>query len=815
MIVMKFGGTSIANAECFLNIVKILECNIQHEQVAIVVSAPNKVTNNLVSIIENSINKKDISSHINETISIFINILQRLSQIQIEFNLNKLKNYIELEFTKLKYKLYGIALLKQCPDNTYANIISLGEKLSSIIMEELLRVRGHKITVIDPVKNLLAIGEYLESTIDIAQSIIRIKANKIPIDNIILMPGFIAGNKIGELVILGRNGSDYSAAVLSVCLNANRCEIWTDVDGIYTCDPRQVPDAKLLKFISYKEAMELSYFGAKVLHPRTISPIAQFQIPCLIKNTSNPKLHGTLISNITIQKNKPVKGITYLNNIVMFNISGSGIKEITGITSRIFQILSCNKISIILITQSSSEYSISFCVSKNKKMHVNSILKKEFYLEFKNGLLNPLDLIENLAIISVIGDGMRKLTGISAKIFLALASVNINIIAIAQGASERSISMVIKNNSVTIGIRAVHQMLFSTHQIIEVFLIGVGGVGSALLNQINRQFLWLKQKNIELRVCGIANSQSFLIDLNGINLDMWSNVLNTVNKRFYIKDITNLIKKHYLINPVIVDCTSSEYIANQYTEFLSCGFHVVTPNKKANTSSWMYYKKIRVTATKSRRKFLYETNVGAGLPVIENLQNLLDAGDEIIKFSGILSGSLSFIFGKIDEGISLSKATKMACEMGFTEPDPRDDLSGIDVARKLLILAREIGYKIDLKDISIESIIPNFMNEIKDLDIFMEKLKELDNEFATRSKIANNEGKVLRYIGVINDQGICKVHIGKVNSDHAFYKVKNGENALEFYSRYYQPIPLVLRGYGAGNNVTAAGIFADLLRILT
>jgi aspartokinase/homoserine dehydrogenase 1 len=808
MLVQKFGGSSLADIEGFDAASKIIGRAADKEKVVVVLSAMYGVTDMLEKAIQTAIKGDDFRAVLKNIRDKEQGVLQKMKSAGHETPLAS--GFLAQQMKKLESRLEGVLLLEQCPPKVYAELMSTGEGFTSRLMCDTLKANGYAAVWSDNVVLPPANASYTDSLVDIDAATPLLQKAVEGEHSVLVLPGFYSCNRDGDPQLLGRNGSDYSAACVAAALQARVCEIWKDVDGFFTADPRIVASAKCLEEVSYAEAMELSFFGAKVISAKALMPLMTSGIPCEIKNTYFPDLQGTRIHAKT-EKPSVVRGISNLDDVASITLQGGGMRGRVGVAQRVMESLAHQYISVLLIVQSSSEYSITLCVRSADAERARAALTETFHFELLHGLINGISVLDQRSVITLVGDGMRNYRGLAARFLGAISAAGINVEVIAQGSTECAISVVVQKKSAQSAMRASHTAFFSHTSHMDVILIGCGNVGAVLLEQFQTHDSELIADHKALHVRAIANSRQLLVGHDSIDLGSWQKDLEAQGRPWSMDDILSVRKELGLLNPTIIDCTSSDALASQYTRFLANGFNVVAANKKANTSDMAYYHEIREIAARHHRKFMYETNVGAGLPIIDTLQSLIRSGDELKTFGGILSGSLSMIFGMLEDGLPFSEAVEKTMQMGFTEPDPRDDLSGMDVARKLLIIAREVGMKLELTDIDIEPVIPADFAEGVGTSDLIEHLKTLDASFASRVSTASASGSVLRYVGRI-EEGRCRVSVDTIVRDEPLGSIRDGENALVLLSRYYQPIPLVLRGYGAGAEVTAAGVFGDLLR---
>jgi len=808
LLVQKFGGTSLADLAGFEASAAVISRYTDDYQVIVVLSAVKGVTDLLLAAIDTAVEGDSGAPHLEEAIARERAIVDELNGQGVKTPLGGA--YLEEQYSILSRRVEGIRLLGQCPDETRARILASGEGFSSRLMVDVLQHQGFRAQWSDTDVLPLANESWLDSLVDTEAAAPMLKERLQADSQVMVLPGFYGRNSKGDIQLLGRNGTDYSAAAIAAATGAGLCQIWKDVDGFFTADPRIVKNARCLEEVSYDEAMELTYFGAKVISAKALTPLAANQIPCEVRNTYDPSKPGTLVHS-EARRAEVVRGISHLQDVSSITLQGGGLRGRVGIARRVMDALASESISILLIVQSSSEYSITLCVRQSDEKKARRALKEEFHFERLHGLIEEIGVQSDRAVVSLVGEGMKHYRGIAARFLTAISSAGVNVEVIAQGSTECAIAVVVRGEDAQPATRACHTAFFSHSTHIDLVLLGCGNVGNELLDQVQRQAKTLAEHHVDIRVRAIANSRQLLLADDVIDLSDWQASLAENGQPWVLEDVVDIRKKLGLLSPTIVDCTTDEKLALEYVRLLDSGFNIVAANKKANTSDYDYYQEMRVAATRNFRKFLYETNVAAGLPFIDTLQGLIRSGDELITFEGILSGSLSMIFGLLEDGVSLSQAVARAMELGFTEPDPRDDLSGMDVARKLLIIAREVGLQLDLEDIEVEPVVPMDVVGHVDRSELIGTLESLDESFAARISAAANEDKVLRYVARLED-GSCRVSIEEVPRSKPLGAVRDGENALVIHTRYYQPIPMVLRGYGAGAAVTAAGVFGDLLR---
>lgn len=812
-IVHKFGGSSVADADCFHRVAAIIESD-PHPLRGVVLSACRGVTDALLGLVTAAeANDEAYRAGID-------GLIERHSTIA------------SAVLGPPAAEQYRAALLADCQDilgvlnavrlvrsaaQTIRDVVSgYGEiwstRLFAAMLTEHGRIKGG-VQWLDARDVLVVEWGSLGPVVQWPASSARLAA-RVPADfeGVLVITGFIAADARGVPTTLGRNGSDYSGSIFGALLDAEEIVIWTDVNGVLSADPRRVPDAKIIDSLSYHEAMELAYFGAKVIHPQTMAPAVRRQIPIWIKNTFAPAEVGTVITAASASE-LAVKGITTIDDVALLNLEGAGMIGVPGAAQRLFGALRDAGISVILISQASSEHSICFAVPEREAVRAEQVVRRAFEAELREGQIQSVGVAQSCAILAVVGDGMAGTPGVASKLFQALSGAAVNVRAIAQGASERNISVVVDAKHSSRALRAVHAAFYLSPHTLSIGVIGPGTVGRSLLAQIHGQLARLeKELNVDLRVRGIMTSRRMLLDDRALPLDEWQAALDERGVAADLDAFVAHVHADHLPHAVIVDCTASADVAAHYEDWMRAGIHIVTPNKRANSGPYPRYTALQRARREGKANYFYEATVGAGLPVIRTLADLRETGDEVVSVDGIFSGTLAYLFNVYDGSEPFSAIVRAAKAKGYTEPDPRDDLSGTDVARKLIILGREMGLKLELDDVDVESLVPSALAE-GSADDFLARLPEFDAAIAERVQAAAKDGKVLRYVGRVESSGRATVGLTAFDRRHAFANIALTDNVVRYATSRYSENPLIVQGPGAGPEVTAGGVFADLLRL--
>ncbi|MDE2250269.1 MAG: bifunctional aspartate kinase/homoserine dehydrogenase I [Gammaproteobacteria bacterium] len=812
-VVHKFGGSSVANADCFARVAAIIESQ-PGRRLAVVLSACRGVTDGLLQLVQLA-ERQDEAWH-GQLAALRARHAEIAAALLPPGGVAEFLAEFDRDAADLDGVLRTTQVMRTAGQHVRDKVSGYGEIWSTRLFWRYLAHRGKRggLQWIDARSCVVAEWGPLGPSIHWQSSTTRLRALLQPEAATLVITGYIASDPAGIQTTLGRNGSDFSASIFGALLAAGEIQIWTDVDGVLSADPRRVPDAQIISTLSYNEAMELAYFGAKVIHPQTMAPAVGRDIPIWIRNTFAPERSGTLIC-AQPRSEQPVKGITSIEDVALVNLEGAGMIGVPGTAHRLFGALREEDISVILISQGSSEHSICCAIPAAQAARATRVLERAFARELADGQIQSVEVTGELAILAVVGDGMAGMPGVAGKVFNALGAANVNVRAIAQGASERNISVVVEGTQATRALRAVHAGFYLSPHTLSIGVIGPGTVGKVLLDQLASQHERLaRQFNIDLRVRGIMRSNSMTLAEQSIPLQRWrESIAQGAVDADYARFFAHL-KVDHLPHTVIIDCTASQEVADRYHGWLAAGVHVITPNKKANSGPLAYYESLKAARRQSGAHYLYEATVGAGLPVIQSVRDLRETGDDIASIEGIFSGTLAYLFNVYDGSSAFSAIVRDAKQRGYTEPDPRDDLSGTDVARKLIILAREMGLQLELGDVRVESLVPGDLAGGSS-EQFLEQLPRYDAQMAQRFSAAKSRGRVLRYVGRITAAGEATVGLEELDAKHSFANIALTDNVVRYSTSRYCDNPLIVQGPGAGPAVTAGGVFADLLRVAT
>lgn len=808
--VHKFGGTSVADAQGYRQVGAILRAE-KGDKKAIVLSAMNRVTDSLIQLL-------DLAKARNDTYLSCAHALKARHVATIQALLpsesrRSLIDVLKSDFKDLKDVLRGVYLSRTYSARTLEFVSGHGELWSAQLLNAHLNAMGIASSWVDA--RTLLIVEHGDVAVNVDWERTRSRTSewlKTLKTDWVVITGFIASTCEGVPTTLRRNGSDFSASIVGKLLNARVITIWTDVDGVLSADPKLVPEAAVLEHISYQEATELAYFGAKVLHPSTMAPAIQNQIPIWIRNTFNPSSSGTKIHS-NVGTGPTVKGFAAIDGMALINVEGTAMVGVPGVANRLFGALREVGVSVVMISQASSEHSICFAIPEAQADLARKTVERAFFAELHHNQIQTIGVTDNCSIVAAVGDNMVDHPGIAGKFFSALGRAQVNIRAIAQGSSERNISAVIDCGDSRKALRAVHAAFYLSNQTISIGVIGSGLIGGTFLDQLKTQIEILqKEFKIDLRVRGILNSKAMILNEKGRAIENWRDSIRNSNLSPDLETFVNHVQADYFPHAAIVDCTASADLVAHYPRWLERGIHIITPNKKANTGSMELYRALRSISRNRNRHYLYETTVGAGLPIISTLRDLIQTGDEVVEIEGVLSGTISYIFNTFDVTKPFSEIVRDARSKGYTEPDPREDLSGTDVARKLVILAREIGLDVELEDVRVESLVPESLRG-GSVEDFFRGLPRHDDVMRDLLDRARDRDQVIRYVGIVDPKKGCVVQLKNYPRSHAFARTSGSDNIVAFKTHRYNPQPLIVQGPGAGPAVTAGGVFADLLRL--